>query len=141
MSVDICLVRAVTERKAIRTLREKRESRLWRRAPLRRYQRRPLPSSSSISSFRKAKRFALAKRLHPRLSSVITSSFQKEKRTVLGAFVFLEQVTRVRAFPMENHRLRNYKLLANFAKNDYQPFFIRKIPPWSSTLPHYLMPK
>ena len=29
----------------------------------------------------------------------------------------------------------------NFAKNDYQPFFIRKIPPWSSTLLHYLMPK
>ena len=29
----------------------------------------------------------------------------------------------------------------NFAKNDYQPFFIRKIPPRSSTLLHYLMPK
>ena len=27
---------------------------------------------------------------------------------------------------------------ANFAKNDYQPFFIRKIPPWSSTLLYYL---
>ena len=28
---------------------------------------------------------------------------------------------------------------SNFAKNDYQPFFIRKIPPRSSTLLHYYL--
>ena len=43
---------------------------------------------------------------------VATSALAKIKvgRTKRPTFI-LEQATRVRAFPMENHRLRNYKLL------------------------------
>ena len=51
---------------------------------------------------------------------------------------FLEQVTRVRVFPRKITAFAITNCSANFAKNDYQSFFIRKIPPWSSTLPHYL---
>ena len=79
-------VRAVTERKENRTLREKRESRLWRRAPLRHYQWRPLPTSLPLFKPYRAKRFAPAKRLPPSNPFIFSLCIPTKKCTRQGAF-------------------------------------------------------
>ena len=76
-------------------------------------------------------------RLHPRLSSVKTLS-SKNNNVPRGTSFFLEQVTRACFSLWKTTDFAIINCSSNFAKNDYQPFFIRKIPPRSSTLLHYL---
>lgn len=87
--------------------------------------------------------FSLLRRdgqLVPRLSSGHTQS-SNEKRMHKASFFHW---SRRRESALSLRKIAPFAITncsANFAKNDYQSFFIRKIPPWSSTLPHYLTPK